>query len=32
MHCTTLQFKSHINAEDNPPSKFNVQNMRSTGR
>jgi len=32
MHCTTLQFKSHINAPDNAPSKFNVQNMRSTGR
>ncbi len=32
MHCTTLQFKSLLNAEDNAPSKFNVQNMRSTGR
>ncbi len=32
MHCTTLQFKSHINKEDNDPILFNVQNMRKTGR
>ena len=32
MHCTTLQFKSLINSQDNLPNKFNVQNMRSTGR
>jgi hypothetical protein len=32
MHCTTLQFKSYINAEENPPTIFNVQNMRKRGR
>jgi hypothetical protein len=32
MHCTTLQFKSYINPQENPPSIFNVQNMRKTGR
>ena len=32
MHCTTLQFKSYINAEENPPSIFNVQNMRKRGK
>lgn len=32
MHCTTLQFKSHINPQENPPTLFNVQNLRKTGR
>jgi hypothetical protein len=32
MHCTTLQFKSHVNPQENPPSIFTVQKMRSTGR
>lgn len=32
MHCTTLQFKSHVNAQENPPSIFTVQKMRATGR
>jgi hypothetical protein len=32
MHCTTLQFKSSINAEENPPTIFNVQQMRKKGR
>lgn len=31
-HCTTLQFKSVINAEENPSNIFNVQNMRKKGR
>ena len=31
-HCTTLQFKSYINAEENPSSIFNVQNMRKRGK
>ncbi len=32
MHCTTLQFKSSINAEENPPTMFKVQQMRKRGR
>jgi len=32
MHCTTLQFKSYINKEDNAPNLFNVQNLRKRGR
>lgn len=32
MHCTTLQFKSYINPQENPPTIFNVQNLRKTGR
>lgn len=32
MHCTTLQFKSYINSQENSPTLFNVQNLRSTGR
>ncbi len=32
MHCTTLQFKALINAEENPPNIFNVQQMRKKGR
>ncbi len=32
MHCTTLQFKSHINAEGNSPKIFSVQNLRKRGR
>jgi hypothetical protein len=32
MHCTTLQFKSYVNPQENPPSIFTVQKMRSTGR
>jgi hypothetical protein len=32
MHCTTLQFKSYINPQENPPTLFNVQNLRKTGR
>jgi hypothetical protein len=31
-HCTTLQFRSIINAEENPQSIFNVQNLRKQGR
>ena len=31
-HCTTLQFKSVINAEENPANIFNVQQMRKKGR
>jgi len=31
-HCTTLQFKSVINAEENLAKIFNVQNMRKKGR
>ncbi|MCC7413093.1 MAG: DUF1329 domain-containing protein [Gammaproteobacteria bacterium] len=32
MHCTTLQFRSIINAEENQPPVFSVQNMRKEGR
>jgi hypothetical protein len=32
MHCTTLQFKSYINPQENSPTLFNVQNLRKTGR
>ncbi|MFI0458485.1 MAG: hypothetical protein ACH254_12855, partial [Candidatus Thiodiazotropha endolucinida] len=32
MHCTTLQFKSVINPEENPPGIFSVQNLRKQGR
>ena len=32
MHCTTLQFKSYINPQENPSTLFNVQNLRKTGR
>jgi len=31
-HCTTLQFKSVINSEENPANIFNVQQMRKKGR
>jgi hypothetical protein len=31
-HCTTLQFKSVINAEENPAKIFSVQNMRKKGK
>lgn len=31
-HCTTLQFRSIIHAEENKPSMFTVQNLRKQGR
>ncbi len=31
-HCTTGQFKGQVDPELSPPSKFSVQNMRSSGR
>jgi hypothetical protein len=31
MHCTTGQFKGQVDPELNPPKKFTVQNLRSSG-
>ena len=31
MHCTTGQFKGQVDPELNPPTKFTVQNLRSSG-
>ena len=31
-HCTSLQFRAIINAEENPQSLFSVQNLRKSGR
>lgn len=31
-HCTTGQFKGQLDPSLNPPSKFTVQNLRTTGR
>jgi hypothetical protein len=31
-HCTSLQFKGILDAKDNPPQMFTVQNMRKRGQ